>query len=133
LAKPTQNRQSTDYLPLSPTQFYILLALAGRARHGYGIMQLVKERTEGTVTIGPGTLYSAIDRMIERGWIEETAPTRGPDVDERRRYYCLTDFGARVAQAEAQRLAATVRDARELGLLSSQTYRSAPISEAHLG
>ncbi len=111
------SQQPEDFLPLSPSQFYILLALAENDMHGYGIMQSVKARTEGMVTIGPGTLYSAIDRMIERGWIEETAAPPAQTNDERRRYYRLTDFGMRVARAEAQRLAATVRDAREHGLL----------------
>lgn len=112
----TANRPE-DALPLTPAQFYILLALAEQDLHGYGIMQSVKARTENNIRIGPGTLYSAIDRMIERGWVEETdSPENGSD-DERRRYYHLTDFGMKVAQAEARRLASTVQDARELGLL----------------
>lgn len=112
----TANRPE-DSLPLTPAQFYILLALAEQDLHGYGIMQSVKTRTEGSIRIGPGTLYSAIDRMIERGWIEETDSPDATKDDERRRYYHLTDFGMRVAQAEARRLASTVQDARELGLL----------------
>ena len=117
----TNANRPEDALPLTPAQFYILLALAEQDLHGYGIMQSVKARTENNIRIGPGTLYSAIDRMIERGWVEETdSPEKGSD-DERRRYYHLTDFGMKVAQAEARRLASTVQDARELGLLGKNT------------
>ncbi|MCB9449875.1 MAG: helix-turn-helix transcriptional regulator [Anaerolineaceae bacterium] len=111
-----------DFLPLSPSQFYILLVLAEHDLHGYGIMQSVKIRTKGRIRIGPGTLYSAIDRMIERGWIVETDSLQPNQDDERRRTYHLTDFGMRVARAEAQRLAATVQDARELGLLTKFAF-----------
>lgn len=102
-------------LPLTPAQFMILLALAQHDLHGYGIMQSVKERTAGNLKLAPGTLYTALERMIERGWVEETDTHAAGD--ERRRVYHLTDFGMRVAQAEAQRLEQTVQDARTLGLL----------------
>lgn len=115
MSASTANPQ--DFLPLTPAQFYILLALAHRDLHGYGIMQDVKTRTKKAVTLGPGTLYTAIDRMIERGWIEET-DTPQQEGDERRKTYRLTDFGRRVAEAEARRLADTVQDARALGLLN---------------
>lgn len=108
-----------DWLPLSPTQWYVLLALAENDLHGYGIMQNVKQRTEGRVKIGSGTLYSAIDRMIEYGWIEETDAPDNKDADARRRYYHLNKYGTRVAEAEARRLANSVRDARVLGLLGA--------------
>lgn len=108
--------QPQDFLPLTPAQFYILLALAERDLHGYGIMQDVKTRTKKAVSLAPGTLYTALDRMIERGWIEEVAAPNVGD-DERRKVYHLTDFGRRMAEAEARRLADTVQDARALGLL----------------
>ena len=112
-------KNPADWLPLSPTQWYVLLALAESDMHGYGIMQSVKARTEGRVRIGPGTLYSALDRMIEYGWIEECDPPEYGDVDARRRYYHLTQYGTRVAEMEAQRLANSVQDARIVGLLGS--------------
>lgn len=108
-----------DWLPLTPTQWYVLLALVESDMHGYGIMQDVKSRTEGRVRIGAGTLYSALDRMIEYGWIEETAPPAQGDVDARRRYYHLSAYGTRVAEAEAKRLQNSVRDARIVGLLGN--------------
>jgi len=107
------------FLPLTPAMFHILLALADRERHGYHIMQEVDERTEGKVRLGPGTLYGSIKRMLADGMIEETDERPDADMDdERRRYYRLTDFGYRVARAEAERLAGLVKTARSKKLLS---------------
>ena len=98
--------------------FQILLALADKERHGYHIMREVEERTSGNVKLGPGTLYGSIKRMIGDGLLEELDERPAPDLDdERRRYYRLTDFGFRVASAEAQRLEQLVRSARAKKLL----------------
>ncbi len=98
--------------------FHILLALADKERHGYHIMREVDERTKGEVKLGPGTLYGSIKRMIADGLIEELDERPAPDLDdERRRYYRLTDFGYRVASAEAKRLEQIVRLARAKKLL----------------
>ncbi len=111
-----------DLLPLTPAMFHILLALADRERHGYDIMREVDERTEGKVRLGPGTLYGSIKRMLEAGWIEELDERPTPDLDdERRRYYQLTDFGYRLAVAEAERLAKLVKAARTKKLLSARS------------
>src|SRR5437879_6118048 len=91
-------------LPLTPAVFHILLALADGDCHGYGIMQEVERRSEGKVRLGPGTLYGSIKRLLHAGLIEESEVRPEAD-DERRRYYRLTDFGQRVAAAEAERLA----------------------------
>jgi DNA-binding PadR family transcriptional regulator len=108
-----------EFLPLTPAMFHILLALADRDRHGYHIMQEVDERTEGKVKLGPGTLYGSIKRMLNDGLIEELDERPEPEMDdERRRYYRLTDFGYRVASAEAQRLELLVKAARAKKLLS---------------
>lgn len=107
-----------DMLPLTPAVFHILLALADGERHGYGIMQEVAQRTEGAVQLGPGTLYGSLKRLLEAGLIEESdeRPDRAMD-DQRRRYYRLTNFGRRVAQAETERLIELVRQARSKRLL----------------
>jgi DNA-binding PadR family transcriptional regulator len=82
-------------------------------------MQEVEERTEGKVRLGPGTLYGSIKRMLADGWIEETEDRPDPEMDdERRRYYRLTDFGYRLATAEAERLARLVKSARLKKLLA---------------
>lgn len=107
---------SIDALPLTPAVFLILLALSGGERHGYGIIQDVEQLTDGQLRLSPGTLYGAINRMLQSSWIEESA-TRRPQEDERRRYYRLTDLGRRVARAEAERLARLVQVARTKDLL----------------
>jgi DNA-binding PadR family transcriptional regulator len=105
-------------LPVPAAVFHILIALAGRDRHGYSIMQDVAARTGGKVQLSAGTLYSSIRRMLEQGLIEELAESPDPsNTDERRRYYRLTRFGKRVAAAEVERLNALVRQARETGLV----------------
>ena len=101
------------HLPLSPAVFHILLALADEERHGYGIMQEVKHRTDGKVRLGAGTLYGAIKRLLEKGIIAETDERPDPELnEERRRYYRLTDFGQRVLRVEVSRLNQLVQQAR---------------------
>jgi DNA-binding PadR family transcriptional regulator len=105
-------------LPLTPAVLHILLALADEERHGYGIMKEVEGRTGGEVRLGPGTLYGSIKRMLADGLIEES--DERPDLeldDQRRRYYRITDFGKRVAGAEAGRLAGLVRTAQRKKLI----------------
>ncbi len=112
-------RKPEEFLPLTSAMFHILLALADRERHGYHIMQEIEERTEGSVRLGPGTLYGSMKRMLADGLVEETDERPDPELDdERRRYYRLTDFGYRVASAEAERLASLVKSARSKKLLS---------------
>jgi len=109
-----ENEQSIQQqLPLNPPVFHILLALAEGESHGYAIMQEVRERSGGSINLGPGTLYYSIKRMVANGLIEETEerPAAESD-DERRRYYRVTDFGRAVAEAESQRLAELVELAR---------------------
>ncbi len=108
---PEANPES--HLPLTPTVFHILLALADKERHGYGIIKEVKARTNGSIHIMAGTLYGAIKRLLERGLITETDDRPDPILDdERRRYYRLTNFGQRVLTAEVSRLEEQLRQAR---------------------
>lgn len=102
-----------SHLPLNPPVFHILLALAGGESHGYAVMQEVRERSGGAISLGPGTLYYSIKRMVANGLIEETEERPTPESDdERRRYYRVTPFGRAVAEAESQRLADLVEMAR---------------------
>ena len=111
--------EPADLLPLPVAEFQILLALLDQQRHGHGIKLEVRERTGGAVIMGPGTLYSAIKRMLDRGLIEECAkaPASGAH-DERRRYYLITEFGIQVARAEAERMQQLLAVAHEKRLLS---------------
>jgi DNA-binding PadR family transcriptional regulator len=100
-------------LPLPTAFVHILLALADGERHGYGVMREVRRLTEGAVTMGPGTLYGAVKRMLEMELIEESDTRPDPELDdERRRYYRTTPFGVRVLAAETARLSRLVRVAQ---------------------
>lgn len=111
-------------LPLTPVTLDVLLALADDERHGYGIMLEVGERTGKR--LGPGTLYSSIKRLVAGGLVEESGVRPAPESDdERRRYYRLTDFGARVLAAEVGRLEAAVRAARSKGAYPAPAPRTA--------
>ncbi len=101
-----------NLLPLPAAEFQILVALADRKRHGYGIMQDIAARTDGKMKLSPGTLYGSIKRMLQSGVIEESEQRPDPELDdERRRYYRLTQFGRRVAAAETERLSKLVSQA----------------------
>ncbi len=100
-------------LPLTPTVFHMLLALADGDKHGYGIMKAVAEETQGQMQIRTGSLYGAIQRMIEAGLIEQKDERPDPELDDERRvYYRLTDFGRKVLVAETQRMSRLVGMAR---------------------
>src|SRR4029453_16475692 len=93
-----------DLLPLTPAIAHILLAVADQDRHGYAIMQEVERITDGTVRMGPGTLYGTIKRMIASRLLEETDERPDPELDdERRRYYRGTALGRAVLEAETER------------------------------
>src|SRR5215469_12322436 len=93
--------------PLTPAVFHILLALYGRERHGYDIMQQVGEDSRGQVKMGPGTLYGSLDRMIAAGLVIESNRQ-----DPRRIYYKLTALGQAALRAESERLSAVAAIAR---------------------
>ena len=100
-----QEQLIQDQLPLSPAVFHMLLALSEGERHGYALKREIAARTNGKLKLGAGQLYGSINKMLEAGLIEESAER--PDAhldDERRRYYRITHFGRRVAQAEASRM-----------------------------
>ena len=122
-----ERRDPRSLLPLTPAVLHILLALADEERHGYGIMKEVEGRTGGEVRLGPGTLYGSIKRMLANGLIEESdeRPDPGWD-DQRRRYYRITDFGRRVAGAEAERLQGLIDAARAKKLLRTGGSRALP-------
>ena len=114
-----RDRRVESLVPLRPVEFHVLLSLAGGERHGYGIMQDIKERGEAAPDIG--TLYRALARMVDQGLIEATDSRPYPEADdERRNYYQITDLGLRVAKAEARRLETLMRAARLGGLLKKE-------------
>lgn len=103
-------------LPLSEPVFHAMLALMEGPRHGYGIILQVEAWTEGRIRLKTGTLYTALGRLREAGWIEESeGPAEEAESDERRRYYRLTPEGRAVVRAEARRLESVVRLAKAVG------------------
>jgi DNA-binding PadR family transcriptional regulator len=104
--------------PLPAAAFQILLALADDELHGYGIMRQVEEQTNGRIRLGPGTLYSSIQALVEEGLIEEVdRSSESTAGTERRRYYRLTSSGRKLARWEAERLADLLRVARTKKIL----------------
>lgn len=104
--------------PIPPAAFQIMLALAGVNLHGYGIMRQVADQTGGRMRLGPGTLYSSIQSLLEEKLIEEINPADGTDSEQdRRRTYRLTGAGRMLARNEAERLADLLRVARAKNIL----------------
>lgn len=104
--------------PLPSAAFQILLALADEDLHGYGIMRQVAEQTGGRMRLGPGTLYSSIQALLEEKLIDEVGLKEDASLGaERRRYYRLNAAGRKLARSEAERLAALLRVARTKKIL----------------
>jgi DNA-binding PadR family transcriptional regulator len=110
-----RRQDPSPLLPLGASAFHILLALADGERHGYSIGKAVESTTAGHISLGPGTLYRQLKQMATDGWIVES--DRSDDDAMRRRYYRLSPWGRRIAQAEATRLAHLVDVARARRLL----------------
>lgn len=104
--------------PLPSAAFQILLSLTDENLHGYGIMRQVELQTSGRMRLGPGTLYSSVQALLEDGLIEEVDRSGVlAATDERRRYYRLTTAGRKLARSEAERLADLLRVARAKRIL----------------
>ena len=102
-----------SFLPLTPVAFEILLALAEGERHGYEVMIEIERRSAGRISPNPGTLYRALDRLVQEGLL--TSAVRSVD-GESRRVFSLSPLGRAVAAAEAARLSDQVLAARSLRL-----------------
>lgn len=109
--------------PLTSANFYILFALAEGEQHGLGVAAEIAERTGGDVELGPGTLYTAIQKLLNAGMIEEsTSLPRKAKEDSRRRYYRITPAGRHALKAEAKRLARIVDAAFEKRILTGRRH-----------
>ena len=106
---PTEIRR-----PLSPAVLHILLALSDGAAHGYAIKQEAEARSEGTVRLGPGTLYTAIHRLLDAGLVRETGADQDPENGQQaqRRYYELTARGRQLLKEEVGHLGRLLAYAR---------------------
>ena len=86
--------------PLTEALFYILLATR-RPVHGYGIIQEVSELTGTRVNLGPGTLYGAINTLLDRQWIQLYSAEEG---SRKKKEYLITPAGREAFDAEMERL-----------------------------
>jgi len=111
--KPSRDDQVRAVLPLTPVGLHILLALVDADRHGLGIASHVEEFSGGRLTLGPGTLYGAMKRLLELNLVddEQAGPGEGAE-DSRRRYYRITPLGRRALEVEARHLASFLDVAR---------------------
>ena len=107
------------FLPLSPAELHILLALASEDLHGYGIMQEVARQSQGRYKLGPGTLYDNLKKLMNHRLVEESAKVAPvadredrDSRDSRRRYYRLSGIGRDVLAAEVARLEQVVHEAK---------------------
>jgi DNA-binding PadR family transcriptional regulator len=105
--------------PLTPLSFQILVALADRPRHGYGIVKEIEEASGEALSSSTGTLYLALQRLEEDGLVEEER-----SADPRRRFYRLTPEGRDLAAAEARRLVSLLGSARDKKLLPARQLES---------
>jgi DNA-binding PadR family transcriptional regulator len=100
--------------PLTPAVFHILLALSSGERHGYGIMKQVEVDSQGKVSMGAGTLYGSLKRMLDAGLVRESDKRVDPEMDDERRiYYQITGVGTQVLAAELERYKRIVTIAQE--------------------
>ena len=118
------SRRLDPQSPLSAQVFQILLSLIDSDMHGYALIQDVRERTRGELSLTASTLYAATKRLLAAGWIDEIDyDLPPPDHDDRRRYYRISAAGRAAARAEAlrlERLTSMARDKRLLGALRTQ-------------
>lgn len=101
-------------LPLTETTILILLSLSSKPRHGYAIMKEVETLSSGRVQLSTGTLYGAIKRLLEQGWIERIEAEDGQENGRIRKAYQLTGLGRHILEVETARLQALAAAAQEV-------------------
>jgi DNA-binding PadR family transcriptional regulator len=108
-------RKSMEYrsdLPLTEVTYFILLSLLSKPKHGYAIMKDVRSLSEDRVVLSTGTLYGAIKRLLEQGWIQRIEDSKSGESQRQRKVYRLTSVGRQVLDAEVHRLNSLVAAAR---------------------
>jgi DNA-binding PadR family transcriptional regulator len=108
--------RESDPAPLPQSAVYVLIAIGPKELHGYAIMSEIARITDGSVRLGPGTLYTSIKRLLAAGFLEESGERPDPAIDDHlRRYYRVTPAGRVVASVEVRRLKALVTAAGAWG------------------
>ena len=93
-----------SHLPLREPTFFILLSLSPGPKHGYAILKEVEILSEGRLKLSTGTLYGAIKRLLDQGWIRRVDDPLPNNTDRERKFYDLTELGRRVLNTEIERL-----------------------------
>jgi DNA-binding PadR family transcriptional regulator len=102
----------TSRLPLREPTFLLLLSLSPGPKHGYAILKEVEALSDGRVRLSTGTLYGAIRRLLDDGWIRRVDDPLPEAGKRERKAYALTEQGRRVLDAEIERLDKLVRVAQ---------------------
>lgn len=103
--------------PLTPLSLSLLVTLGGGDAHGYALLRSVEEGSRGRLRPGTGSLYAALQRLMEEGLIMESPSRPADDDDARRKYYRITEAGRKAVAAEARRLEELLTAARRHGLI----------------
>ena len=98
--------------PLTEATFFILMSLSPSAKHGYAIMKEVKALSKGRIVFSTGTLYGALRRLLEQGWIKRVSDPEPNPTDRERKAYAITERGRRIVSAETERLKSLLTTAR---------------------
>jgi DNA-binding PadR family transcriptional regulator len=113
MKRPPIPDELRELLPLTPAVFFVLFSLAGGEKHGYAIMQDMATLSGGKFRMGPSTLYTTLQRLLDLGLIEEVRGSRGVvERENRRRYYRVTSHGKTLLEDELSRMDSVVRLAR---------------------
>ena len=95
------------YVPMTETGFYILLCLR-EPNHGYGIVQKVREITDGEIILTPGTMYGSLSKMEKDGLIKFISE------EDKRKIYKITELGNEVLGIELARIERLYRNMKEM-------------------
>lgn len=99
--------ESSERGALTEAVFYILLSMYS-PMHGYAVMQNIERLSKGRVVLGAGTLYGAINTLLEKQWIIRTSK------DSRKKEYIITDMGKSVIKNEIKRLEELIQNGQDI-------------------
>ena len=102
---------SFSEIPLREPTFLVLLSLSPGPKHGYAILKEVEALSEGRVQLSTGTLYGALKRLLDRGWIRGVVDPLPNETERERKAYALTEAGRSVMGLEIGRLEKLVQAA----------------------
>ena len=108
-----KDMQSLEKSPLTEATYFIMLSLSQEPRHGYAIMKDVQNLSDARLKLSTGTLYGALKRLLEQGWIERVeGDESSADSGRIRKSYVLTKMGRRILETEIARLQVLVDAAK---------------------